>query len=195
MSIGNLGGSSGFPGRTDNRAAGGFNASTAAGAASKIQGKNLFRALNLPEGLISGPADVTGVIPSLGDATGISGQVGIVVQGDLYNRLQRVLNAINYLNSSPQGTEPNPNFSYISGRPPYGQDSPEGQRMQAEVFAQLRATIIAQLTRVAEQLKLANQGLQTSLKASDSQKQFQDGNITKFVQDAFKGGGTGGVGA
>lgn len=157
-------------------------------AALNISGKGqIWDALGLPPGLYTGPIDVNSMVPNLGDQTGATIQAGILTSAGLYTQLQRTLSIINYLNTAPNGTQPNPNFSYLPGRPPYGQDSPEGQREQAKVFAQLRTTIIAQLVRIADQLRAANNGLKQQTDLASSQLKTQNAEVKKWVDST--GGG------
>jgi hypothetical protein len=164
----------------------GFNPENALG---KLSGQDIFSALNVPENLKTGVVDVSSVVPSLGDQTGVTGQAGIFAGADLYRLLQQNLSIINYLNTAPEGTQPNPNFAYIPGRPPYAQDTPEGQAQQAKVYAQLRTNIIARLVRNAEQLRSAYAGLRQQTDLAATFKKTQDGDVSKFVKDAFGGGG------
>jgi len=153
-----------------------------------------FEALNIPHGLNTAPVDVNGVFPGFGDRTGASTAASLYTEAGLYTQLQKTLSIINYLNTAPAGTSPNPNFSYISGRPPYAQDTPEGRRAQDQVFAMLRTNIIAQLTRIAEQLRDAVNGLRQQRDLAENHKRTQDGDVKKFVDAAFAGGGGGGGG-
>jgi hypothetical protein len=150
-----------------------------------------FEALGIPGGLTTGPVDVSGVFPRFGDQTGVSIAASIYTEAGIYNQLQKTITIINYLNTAPNGVQPNANFAYISGRPPYGQDTKEGQAMQAKVFAAIRTTIIAQLTRIADQLKSAYQGIRQQRTAAEGYKKTQDGDVQKWVSDATGGGGAG----
>jgi hypothetical protein len=151
----------------------------------------MFNALNIPHGLTSNAFNMAGLVPGLGDQTGATIAAGIYGQAALYNQLQKTISIINYLNTAPYGTSPNGTFSYIAGRPAYKDDTPEGQRAQAEVFAQLRQQIISRLMRIAEQLRLASDGLKQQTQLAESYKKVQDGDVKKFVDAAFGGGGGG----
>ncbi|MDX1920421.1 MAG: hypothetical protein SFU25_06760 [Candidatus Caenarcaniphilales bacterium] len=147
-----------------------------------------FSALGLPPELTTSYVDVSGVVPGFGDQTGATIAAGIYVEASLYNQLQKTISIINYLNTAPNGTAPNPNFSYISGRPPYAQDTPEGRKAQEKVFAALRTNIIAQLTRIAEQIKDSITGLRQQTDAAQAFKGRQDGEVAKWVKEANSGG-------
>ena len=146
----------------------------------------LWSALGLPPGIRPATVNVTGVVPALGDFTGATIQVGTVVSSQIYNTLQQTLSAINYLNTTP--ANPNPDFSYIPGQPPYGQANEEQKKQQAQVYAALRTTIIAQLTRIAQQLREAYDGFKRQTDAAATYKGEQDKTVSKFVTDAFGGG-------
>jgi hypothetical protein len=146
----------------------------------------LWSALGLPPGIRPATVNVTGVVPALGDFTGATIQVGTVVSSQIYNTLQQTLSAINYLNTTP--ANPNPDFSYIPGQPPYGQANEEQKKQQAQVYAALRTTIIAQLTRIAQQLREAYDGSKRQTDAAATYKGEQDKTVSKFVTDAFGGG-------
>lgn len=151
-----------------------------------------FAALNVPNGLTTSPIDVNGVFPGFGDKTGASIAASMYCEAGIYTQLQKTISIINYLNTAPGGTSPNPGFSYIAGRPPYAQDTPEGRRAQDQVFAMLRTNIITQLTRVAEQLRDAMNGIRQQRTLAETYKKTQDGDVKKFVDAAFGGGGGGG---
>jgi hypothetical protein len=149
----------------------------------------LFEALGIPDGLSTSPVDVSGVVPGFGDQTGATIAACMYVEAGLYTQMQKTLNIINYLNTAPNGIKPNNNFSYIQGRPPYGQDTPEGRREQDKVFAALRTNIIAQLTRIAEQLRDTIAGLRTQKSAAESYKTSQDSEVKKWTDAATKANG------
>jgi len=157
--------------------------------ASRISGKDLFRALNLPEDFTVGAVDATSIVPGLGDQTGITLQIIPIMISNIFTSTQRALSAKNFLETAPRGVNPNPNFSYIEGRPPYSQDTPEGQRLQEAVFARLRQNIISQLSRIVQQLELAAQGLQTQNDLAQGFKTFQDGLVRQAVQNSQGNGG------
>ena len=148
-----------------------------------------FSALNISHGLTTSPIDVNGLVPGLGDQTGATIAAGIYAQAGLYTQLQKTIAIINELNTAPSGTTPNINFSYIAGRPPYGQDTPEGRAAQNKVFAQLRTNIIAQLTRVSEQLQAASAGLKQQTDLAEKHKGNQDSTVSNFIKQAFEKGG------
>ncbi|MDJ0626162.1 MAG: hypothetical protein QNJ31_07335 [Candidatus Caenarcaniphilales bacterium] len=155
---------------------------------SRISSNNqVFDALGVPHGLRTSSTDVSGVAPGFGDQTGAFLNSSIYIEAGLYNQLQKTITIINYLNTQPSGTAPNPNFSYIAGRPPYGQDSPEGRKEQDKVFAALRTNIIAQLTRIAQQIRDAISGFRTQRDLAQSFKQTQDSNVKGWVDKAFGG--------
>lgn len=151
-------------------------------AVSSIGGSDINRALNLPTNLNLGPVDATGFVPSLGDFTGVTIQLIPIVISHIYQKLQQVLSAKSFLETAPYGVTPNPDFAYIQGRPPYGQDTPEGQKLQEEVFMKLRANIISLLARIAQQLQLAEEGLQSQASLAKSFKSFQDQQVTQSIQ-------------
>ncbi len=157
-------------------------------ALSNIKGSNVFRALNTPPELDTGPIDVTGLVPGLGDQTGITQQAGIYAQASIYTQLQRTSNLISYLNTAPNGTQPNPEFSYIPGQPPYGKASPGQRKQQEEVFNILRQNIISQLVRIARQLRQASDGLKQSTDFAKTFNGVQDQEVGGFLKQAFAGG-------
>ncbi len=148
-----------------------------------------FSALNISHGLTTSPIDVNGLVPGLGDQTGATIAAGIYAQAGLYTQLQKTIAIINELNTAPSGTTPNINFSYIAGRPPYGQDTPAGRVQQDKVFAQLRTNIIAQLTRISEQLQAASAGLKQQTDLAEKHKGNQDSTVSNFIKQAFEKGG------
>ncbi len=170
---------------------GGFGAFNPQNAPSGFSNRDIQSALNIPDyvtgGQSIGPIDVNGMVPALGDQTGATRYATNLAGAGIYSQLQRVLSTINWLNTAPEGVQPNPNFSYIPGRPPYGQDTVEGQREQAKVFAALRTTIIAQLVKIADQLRTAYSGLKQQETLAETFGKEQTSTIKKWAESPFQG--------
>ncbi len=148
--------------------------------------KKSIKALGLPSNFNLSIPKVHTLVPNFGDFTGLTSMsVDITVSG-LYKQLQQLYSVQNYLDSTD--CKPAGGFSYIKGRPAYKDDTPEGKKMQDQVFAALKNEILNQLTKLIQQIDVMTKGLQQQQQMAESFRKFQDSAVAKAIKKASGGG-------